>query len=466
MNIPRLQLPRTAAFITILGMAAAALTSHASAQTKEWLKEQQSFLDNSEESPVYIGARACAENGGEGAIELLLDLLGLEIDRGLPAPHYRDIAWDSLVQVKSDEGRALVATFLKDADSEMVREWCADLLGLYGDDQYGDVVVDALRDREENVQRAAARAAGRLKFEPATENLLKLAKSKDPRTRGNAIGSLAQINIEEHSNLFLSGVEKDKDPSVQCALLSMVPELLPDRCESLSIVAMSHEDWSPALQAVRNLGGIETKTAIDALVAAATAARSRISLEAVDMLVQLTGLKYSRPDQWANWWKDNRETFEFPKKKGQRQKREADASSATYNGVRVDSSQVAFLMDVSSWMDKELATRQEKRIDVARDEMEQAFDAIRPPFTFNVFLYAENIEALSPKKPLELSKKTTKKALSFVEDARATGHKDIWNALFTKSWTGATTPSTSFRPASRTWAGSCIRSTSTITSPS
>ncbi|MFT7171731.1 MAG: hypothetical protein ACI80K_004885 [Paracoccaceae bacterium] len=417
--------------VATLGLALMALMPLSTGQTKEWLKEQQSFLDNSEEAPVYTGARACAVNGGPLAVELLLVLLSLESSRGLPAPHYRDIAWDSLVKVKTDEGRAVVAMFLEDSDSEMVREWCADLLGLYGDDQFGEVLVDALRDRDDAVKRATARALGRLKYEPAVKGLLKLRKSKDPRTRGNAIGSLAQIKLEDHRELFLSAIEKDKDPSVQCALLSMVPALLPERCEALSVTAVGHEDWRPALQGVRNLGDIATKTSVDALVVAATAARSRISLEAVDMLTRLTDLKYSRADQWASWWKDNRATFEFPKKRGKRRKREEDKSAATYNGVRVDSSNVAFLMDVSSWMDRELEKRQEKRIDVARDEMAQAFEAIKPPFTFNVFLYAEDIEALSPKKPLELSKRNNKKALAFVEDARAYGRKDIWNALFT-----------------------------------
>ncbi len=397
-------------------------------QDADWIKEQRSFLDKSEESPVYIGARACAENGGPEAVELLLELLSLQSNRGLPAPHYRDIAWDSLVNVTTPEGRGMVAAFLEDSDSEMVREWCADLLGLYRDEAYGDVLVDALRDREDAVKRAAARAVGRLKYEPATKNLLKLVKSKDPRTRGNAIGSLAQISVDEHGELFLKHIKEDKDPSVRCALLSLVPKLFEDDCEAISTKALQNEDWRPALQATRNLRTIKTKTAVDALVLAAAGESQRISIEAVRSLARLTGLKYSNPEQWEKWWADNRESFEFPKKRGG--KVEANASTATYNGIRIDSSNAAFLMDRSSWMQKELEVRQEKRIDVARDELSKAFEAIVPPFNFNIFLYAEEIEPMSAKKVVKFTKGNVKKALKFVDKVRATGHKDIWNALF------------------------------------
>jgi hypothetical protein len=72
--------------VATLGLALMALMPLSTGQTKEWLKEQQSFLDNSEEAPVYTGARACAVNGGPLAVELLLVLLSLESSRGLPAP--------------------------------------------------------------------------------------------------------------------------------------------------------------------------------------------------------------------------------------------------------------------------------------------------------------------------------------------------------------------------------------------
>ncbi len=397
-------------------------------QDEAWLKEQRQKMAQSPEEPVYEGARACAAEGAAAAVELLISTLGVTANRGLPAPHYRDIAWDSLVQVETQEGRALVAETLADAKDPMVREWCADLLGLYGDEAYGEVLVKALKDREDAVPRAAARALERLAYAPAAPALLKLVRDKDPRTRANAIGALAAIDMEAHGELLLDGLA-DKEPEVRCALLGLVPHCFEDREEELSTAALADEDWRPRIQAIRNLGNIRTKTAIDALLTATSDDRQSLVLEAILMLAGHTGMKFRKPELWQRWWDDNRETFEFPTSTGGTEL-EGDETVATYNGIRVDSDNVAFLIDVSSWMERELVKRGERRIDVATSELDAAFQLLQPPFNFNVYLYAEDLEPLS-KKPLALSKVSLKKALKFVDKAGASGSKDIWNALYT-----------------------------------
>ncbi|TDJ69083.1 MAG: hypothetical protein E2O39_12280 [Planctomycetota bacterium] len=51
-----------------------------------------------------------------------------------------------------------------------------------------------------------------------------------------------------------------------------------------------------------------------------------------------------------------------------------------------------------------------------------------PKLTFNVYIYNEDMEAFS-KKPVELHKKTRKKALAFVKGTKLSGNKDLWACL-------------------------------------
>jgi HEAT repeat protein len=394
------------------------------------LDEARSKLVSPSEATARDAGRLCVEMNNVDAVSLLLEQLDLTDSRGgLPPPHWRDIAWESLILIKDPYARQRVVKELANGKtSAWMREWCAELLGLYGDADLAQELVKSLSDKEGAVQRAAARSLGMLKFRPAIGALSTAAKSKDVYLRSNAIEALARIDPEHQREAFLAALQ-DKDGAERCALLGALAEIYPDLAEERSAAALSDKDWRPQLRAVDNLGRIRTKTAIDALVPATAAGRPVVAERAVDALQKHTGMRFTKPEQWKLWWTENRESFHFADGAAPAAG-EAQRTRAEYNGIRVVSDHVAFLIDTSSRMSESLRSRSISRSEAALAELTQVLDKLVGELTFSLFTYSEAVHPFS-EEPEPLTAKTKKRALEFVSKTNNLGSKDIWQALET-----------------------------------
>jgi hypothetical protein len=201
-----------------------------------------------------------------------------------------------------------------------------------------------------------------------------------------------------------------------------------DEVETWSTEALGDEDWRPRMQAVQNLAGIRTKSSVDSLIRGSGDARPVISVFATDELQAMTGMKWTRQNQWESWWKENRETFELPAGRQVVERVDDERSRTVYNGIPIVSDHVAFLIDKSRWMRERLEVKGLSKDEAAFAELEQTLKRLEGKLTFNVYTYNDDRETFS-KKSVPLDAKSRKKALSFVDKTRLSGNKNLWAVL-------------------------------------
>ncbi|MEO6596461.1 MAG: HEAT repeat domain-containing protein [Planctomycetota bacterium] len=410
-------------------LVAAALP--AQAKPPDPLARARELLASRSEQEVNEGADLCAKENSVAAVELLLETLEQTERRThlhLAPGHYRDIVWDRLVKITDAYARRRVEQELKSGKDPKVRQWCAELLGTYGDAGFGDTLRKALSARDDDLQRWAARSLGMLKYEAAQSELLALSRNKNDYERANAIEALARIDASKHLALFTSAIANDKSGGVRCALLGAAPEVSAEETEDLCAKALQDTDWRPRMQAVQNLGKIKTKTSVDNLLLALNDGRPVVAARTLRELQELTGQPIEQASVWVKWWADNRATFAFPDQRGLAKREQS--GTVSYNGVPVDSDHVAFLIDKSIQMQQRLESKGMTKEDAAHAELQRVLELLDEKITFNVYNYDIAVSALGAK-PVKLTSRTRAKALSFAAAPSKGREKDIWQVLDT-----------------------------------
>ncbi len=385
------------------------------------------LLGERTEQQVSEGADICLRANDVPGVEALLEAMDQTERRThlhLAPGHYRDICWDRLERITDLYARRRVEHELKTGRDPMVRGWCAELLGIYGKQDFGGTLQKALAARHDHVVRHAARALGLLKFAPATATLQGLTRDKNDYVRGNAIEALARIG-PEHLAAYKTAIVEDKSGGVRCALLGAGPELLDDALEATCQQALQDQDWRPRMQAVQILGKTKTKGAVDGLVKALRDGRPVVAARALQEAQQLTGQPMQQVDMWEKWWADNRATFAFPEQRGVANRA---GGTVVYNGVPVDSDHVAFLLDKSVMMKAQLSSKGMSKEAASHAELEQVLQRLDAKVTCNVFLYDTAVRAFE-KKSVKLTDKARKQALQFAAAECDGKEKDIWQAL-------------------------------------
>jgi len=405
----------------------------------EELERARMLLATNEETDCTKGMELCVQKNNVAAVELLLDVLRQEADRNLPVAHYRDVCWDGLRRMGDHEARKRVETELsKNKKDPLVRQWCAELLGEYGDADFALSLVVALEDKDLGVQRAAARALGKLRdlhddlvaCAVACQGLGKKVKDKDPELRAFALEAVARLDQSHGEAGLLEGL-KDKDAGVRCMLLGVVAELYLDRGEELAAAALKDADWRPRLQAVDVLGEIKTSSALRHLIDAVGDARPAVTARAVRHLQELTGLKHTKKEAWEQWWQENGAGFDFSQGR-RKEARTADSTvAATFNGITFESDHTAFLIDVSENMSHALKSESSTKAAAARKELDETLTRLQGRLSFSLFAYADEVRPFSKKGAVELNEKSHQKALEFVDQEGTHGKKNIWLALET-----------------------------------
>ncbi len=401
------------------------------AQSKDspGLEEAKDLLRGRTEDEVNNGADRCLKANDAAGVEALLEMMEQTERRShlhLSPGHYRDICWDRLAKITDPYARKRVEHELKSGKDPYVRAWCAELLGIYGDAGFGATLKKALGSRDEVVVQYAARSLGMLKFESATDALLPRTKDKDDYIRANSIEALARIS-STHIPSYKAAIAQDKSGGVRCALLGAGKDLLGDELEPTCVALLKDADWRPRMQAVQLLGGIKTKSSVDALVSALRDGRPVVSVRAKKELQELTGQPIQQVEVWEKWWAENREKFAFPESRGVAKR---DAGTISYNGVPVDSDHVAFLVDKSYMMQQALKSKGISKEAAAHEELEQTLQNLDEKISFNVFLYDTSVRAFE-KKAAKLTSGARKRALSFASAPCDGREKDIWLALAT-----------------------------------
>jgi len=408
---------------------------------EERLEHAQKLFGEDAEQSCREGTELCVRENSVAAVELLLDVLRQEADRGLPVAHYRDVVWGGLAEIKDPYARARVEQELvKNKKSAWVRQWCAELLGEYGSVDHVASLADALGDKDLGVRRAAAGALSRLEVEgtsaaltAAEKALAALARDKDAHLRANALEALARLGLADGKTKLLAALG-DADAGVRCALLGVAASLWPEEVEPHLPRALADPDWRPRLQAVDVCAELRSTSSIRSLIDALGDARPVVVSRAERALQARTGEKLTRKEAWEAWWKENGAGFDPKKKRSAPAGGDERSTAASFNGIVFESDHAAFLIDVSGSMSGKLEARGIAKSAAALQELGDTFTrllALPAKSSISVLAYNDDVTPLSKKGPLELTEKTRDKALAFVAEQRLNGSKDIWQALET-----------------------------------
>ncbi len=389
------------------------------------------LIASAQEAVVRKGVELAVQQNSVKSVGLLLEVLDLEGARGPAAAHYRDLAWDGLSRIKDFYARQRVEKELQPSRRPFVRQWCAELLGVYGAGEFGPTLVHALGDSNVGVRRAAARSLGSLRHAPASAALGGLVGDPDPVLRANAIEALARIDADAGAASFLGALRIDEDGGVRCALLGAAPALYPQLHEDLARASLADADWRPRAQAVENLAATRTKSAVDALIEALADTRPAVAGRAAAGLRSLTGKEIHDAKSWASWWRAAREKFEFAEGAAPAAPPESkERKSVSYHGITVASDHVAFLFDKSFRMAERPKEGKETKEKAAREELARVFSKLHGDIRFHLFAYAQAVTPFR-KRASELDAKEQKQALRFLDKIALVGSKDIWLALET-----------------------------------
>lgn len=403
---------------------AASLLADDAGEKRAQLTKAKVLLNGSSEASVRSGAEMCLKINDAEAMTLLLNVLEGE------QPHFRDIVWETIPKFTDAYARQVVAAKLKsNAKNPHFKEWCAQALGEFGVADFLGALTPQLKDSDAHLRAAAARAIGRVKDKSAFDALKPLLADDDPFVRAAAIEAQARVAPKEGKGSFWGGLH-DVDGGVRCALLGAVPEIWPELVEETAASALKDLDWRPRIQAVENLCAVKTKTSIDLLVPATGDARPVVARKANDRLQSVTGMKFTLPQQWAPWWKENREKFAFPEKPpdgGAPAVDDKGRTFADFNGLEVTSDHVAFVLDRSSDMLKTMTGGKTKDA-ASREEFEKTLGTLSSGVVFDVVVYGAKTQHFA-KQPTPLDAKARADAAKFVAGVKCEGRKNIWEVL-------------------------------------
>lgn len=425
----------------LIGLVLLATLTASTAGDPRLDRAKKLFRDGGEDT-CRQASQLCLEVNSVEAAEIMLGVLD-STGRGpkLMYGHYRDIVWDSMVKLTDPYAKKRVELELKKNKSNAwVRAWSAELLGIYGDQDFAGSLTKALKDKDAYVRAAAAEAIGRLNFpqenqasKKAVQALAKLAHGKDPYGRANALIALLKRSPETWGGKYMLAMEgraADKDGGVRCALLGALPELAPSKVEEMSARALADEDWRVRLQAVELLCAARSKSAMDRLIDCTDDERPRVRLEAMFYLRQVSSQAHRDSKGWRSWWGSHRETFTFPEGDAVAPKETSGGETvATYNGIRVDSDHIAFLIDKSSAMREQLGSQGMTKERFAQQQLAEVLGKLPEGLVFNVYTYQLEVQTFSEKGPSKIGEKSIKKALEFVKKQSTQASKDIWKVL-------------------------------------
>lgn len=333
----------------------------------------------------------------------------------------------------------------KGAKSQAVRLAAVQIIGGYGDERALEALGKSAKDRSADVRAATAKALSRMETDESVEILGDLVLDKD-----RSVASAAIVAI---------GLRPDSMPKklIDRALESKFFEV---RAESLEILEGKTDDWvfqaaREALEkdkawqvqvvAVKVLTSMRQHRVVEVLIAALEKAQGRLLDDLHKSLIDLTGLRMAAVHgDWDGWYKANKDTFEIRDEEGDvvdAPERRPAADQATYYGKVVHSKKVVFVLDFSASMKEEYIapgtkvtqepgkeTAKVRKIDVARTELKNFIEKLKPKTQFNVIYF--NAQAQPWKGSIQPATPPNKKAaLEFIDKGEPFGVTNMYDAV-------------------------------------
>jgi HEAT repeat protein len=429
-----------------------------------------------------LGARK-APNVGELAFELVKQVNVL--------PTYRADAAKVLVAAKGAKAAdELIDVAQQQATTpEVLREAIAELLSGLGDDNLDKKLLGLVGRGKPYEQRFALLATRKLPDDKVVKKLRPLVNDKDVELRRTAIQLLGERKDAESAAPLEKLLEKSKesgDGAVLVAAISRIrggdskwseklyefaggadrdrrnaaidalaanasesskdPKAAPDSKADGKLVALlrervAHDDWSTRFVALHAIETVRDRDSIGAVVAQMQKEDGRGLFEFADVLFRMTGQLFdTQVTSWKAWWEGAGKELplvtaeELEKKKAERErKRLSQTTRAQFFGVKIESHDVVFVVDVSGSMAEQLVSTQLEgkpatRMEVVKRELVKCLEGLDASALFNLVTF--NASVMHWKEGVvALDEKTRKEAVAYVEHLGSRGGTNLYDAL-------------------------------------
>ncbi|MEW6074025.1 MAG: HEAT repeat domain-containing protein [Planctomycetota bacterium] len=350
----------------------------------------------------------------------------------------------------------------------------ADLLADLGDPAVDKALLKAFGTGRGLEQLFFIRAGRRLQDPKIDKTLLKLVKEKDPRVLRLAMEVIAERRLKEAGPELEKLAEKTKDadllgdifdalgalregdPAWEARLVALAGHENPDvrngaiaalgktkKKEHLPVLVAALENplWSTRLAAAQALDRLRAKEGVGALCARIAQENGRLAVEMGQILFRMTGQPFGNQGRlWERWWRDEGAAFEFiDEAKLRRLEREEETrrlkqvTTSSFFGIKIESTRVIFILDVSGSMDERTRGKYEgqtgtPRIDVARRELARCLDSLETQSLFNMIVFSDGVDAWSDS-IRERNAETLADAKAFVARLHAGGSTNLFGSL-------------------------------------
>lgn len=312
----------------------------------------------------------------------------------------------------------------------------------------GPAIDAALERRVEDEDRAVRlRALARLAERDGERALAALERLADEGDEGLVVEALLALGERRSADPAwigeLAEFTRSTRPEVRRAAVRMLTRIRTKEGLWLLHRLMHDTDWRVAMQAVRAVGGLRQRASIPRLIELLRRPDRRLRAEAREQLELLTGLDLGETaERWSRWFEDRGAAFVMPsleealaarRRRGRASPQEG--RTATFYGLRVDSSRVAFVIDTSGSMSTPAAGSRSRtgedrptRLDVARRELGEALDRLIDGERFNVITFASDVTPFADHL-VALDPRTRRQARRFLEALRADGATALFEGL-------------------------------------
>ena len=158
---------------------------------------------------------------------------------------------------------------------------------------------------------------------------------------------------------------------------------------------------------VHSMTQIRLPEAVDFLIELLPKTEGLIQYDVVHYLQRLTKQKFRSDDQqWGEWWKENRRTFQFPAAGEPLPEVEDDENQLTYYRIPICAKRIVFVLDTSGSM-------RGQPIEAAKQALLKAIESLPEVVNFDVVMFDLNTAAWSPRlvAATEDAKKTASRAV-------------------------------------------------------
>ncbi|MAE45955.1 MAG: hypothetical protein CMJ86_03595 [Planctomycetes bacterium] len=277
-----------------------------------------------------------------------------------------------------------------------------------------------------------------------------LSKLKDG-ARLRTLEILTRTDTDLARSEAFAVLQVEKEPAAIALLIRGIVELggpmAPGFFEGLLTHWIHHETWIVRTAAAVAISDLRHAPGVPVLIARLVEAGGRERTDLATALRRMTGQRFlPNAALWQRWWKDVESTFEpTPSDADDPLMEEGDGGGVTFFGIRTESQNVAFILDLSGSMDFSVVVRdnpgdnpnqpadmpksgERSRLEVALSDLKRALGGLRDDATFAIIMYASDVrlwkdglQTMTPARRSEIE--------PFLKGLTAVGGTNIFGAL-------------------------------------